>query len=140
MKEKDNIKICLTASAGGHMSELLQLKQVWEGVPHFFVTTGHIVTKKYISNTKTYIVKWSNRRHPLLLVKMTVQCFLIMINEQPNVILSTGAAVGCILCIIGKLMGRKIVWIDSICYVDTLSLSGKIINLLLIYSLFNGQN
>jgi len=43
------------------------------------------------------------------------------------VILSTGAAPGCVCCFLGKLMGAKIVWVDSITNVGRLSLSGWLV-------------
>ena len=41
--------------------------------------------------------------------------------------ISTGAAVGCIMCFLGKVTGAKIVWVDSITNVDRLSLSGRLV-------------
>ena len=42
-------------------------------------------------------------------------------------ILSTGAAAGCICCFLGKLLGAKVVWVDSITNVERLSLSGRMV-------------
>jgi UDP-N-acetylglucosamine:LPS N-acetylglucosamine transferase len=56
-----------------------------------------------------------------------VYCFKIIIKERPDVVISTGAAIGCIACILGKIMGAKIIWIDSITNVERLSLSGRLV-------------
>ena len=39
----DGIKICLAASAGGHLSQLLSLADCWAGKDIFFVTTMEVV-------------------------------------------------------------------------------------------------
>lgn len=121
------MKICLAASAGGHMTQLLQLVEVCEGKAHFFVTTEHVMPAKQRSEARAYVVQKANYGHPFRLVRMLVQCISIMHREQPDVVISTGAAVGCILCILAKLKGKTIIWIDTISHVDRLTISGMII-------------
>ena len=58
---------------------------------------------------------------------MFLHCVYIMLKERPDVVISTGAAVGCILCLLAKAMGKKAVWVDTISHVDRITLSGKII-------------
>lgn len=76
-----------------------------------------------------YVVDWANRRHPIKLIKLASQCLTILLRERPHVILSTGAAVGCLMCVFGKLLGKKIIWVDTISHVDRLTLSGRIVRL-----------
>jgi beta-1,4-N-acetylglucosaminyltransferase len=35
--------------------------------------------------------------------------------------------VGCITCLLGKIVGAKVVWIDSITNVEHISLSGRVV-------------
>jgi len=51
----------------------------------------------------------------------------VILHERPNVVISTGAAVGCIMCFLGKLLGAKVVWVDSIANVGWVSLSGRMV-------------
>jgi UDP-N-acetylglucosamine:LPS N-acetylglucosamine transferase len=122
-----NLKICLAASAGGHLTQLLKLAQSWEGYNVFFVTTGHAVANELQKRGKVYIVGECNRRQLLKTIKVFLKCIKIMLKERPNVMLSTGAAVGCMLCFLGKLRGAKVIWVDSIANVRRLSMSGQII-------------
>jgi len=59
------------------------------------------------------------------LIKCGLQIFRIILREKPDVIVSTGAAPGYLAIRIGRLMGAKTVWLDSIANVDELSLSGQ---------------
>ena len=52
--------------------------------------------------------------------------FWIMLRERPDVIISTGAAPGLLAVVLGKLMGARTLWLDSIANADRLSLSGKL--------------
>lgn len=50
----------------------------------------------------------------------------ILIKERPETIISTGAAPGLLTIILGKLIGIKSIWIDSVANVQTMSACGKL--------------
>jgi len=125
MKRKENI--CLAASAGGHLSELLPLASSWKGRDCFSVTTTEVVRDKLMAYGNVYVVGESNREHPCRVLLALFRCIGIIVKERPSVILSTGASVGCILCYLGKLIGAKIVWVDSITNVPRPSFSGRMV-------------
>lgn len=116
--------ICLAASAGGHLSQLLKLSSCWEGQDIFYVTTTDVVLGKLEDSGKVYVVGESNHKYPLRVLKVFTRCIAIIIRQRPKVIISTGASAGCMLCFLGKLKGAKVVWVDSITNVEKLSLSG----------------
>lgn len=123
----DKLRICLAASAGGHLSQLLKLSESWQKYEVFYVSTLESVTQKLQKLGRFYITGECNREHPFLATLVFKNCIKIILKEKPDVIISTGAAPSCILCLMGKLFGAKIVWIDSIANVERLSLSGRII-------------
>ena len=49
----------------------------------------------------------------------------ILLRVRPNVVVSTGAAPGYWAIRIGKLLGARTCWIDSIANVEAVSLSGR---------------
>ncbi len=121
------MKICLVASAGGHLNQLLELAESWEGYDIFFITTSKVVKKQLGANGKVYVTGECNRRHPMRVLKVLLLSIIIIIRERPRVVMSTGAACGCIACFLGKLIGAKIVWLDSITNIGKLSLSGRMV-------------
>lgn len=126
-KMTDKYKICLAASAGGHMSQLLKLSDCWNGQEIFYVTTTDVMKKPLSQQARVYIVGECNREHPLLVIKVLLRCIRVVLTEKPDVVISTGAAVGCIVCFLSKLFGSKIIWIDSITNVERLSFSGRMV-------------
>lgn len=124
---KKNIRICLVASAGGHMTQLLKLKDSWRGHEIFSVTTSAVIKEKLTEFGKVYIVDQCNRRQPLLIIKLILDSIKILLRQKPNIVISTGAAAGCVICLLAKIAGAKVIWIDSITNVESLSLSGKIV-------------
>ncbi len=121
------IKICLVASGGGHLTLLLKLAESWKGYDTFYITTTDIVVEKLHKFGKVYVVEECNRKNPIRVIKVLVRCIRIVLGERPDVVISTGAAAGCMVCFLSKLFGAKIVWIDSITNVYRLSLSGRLV-------------
>jgi len=117
----------VAASTGGHLTQLLRIAEAWRDMPHFFVTPGQPLSPSLTGGAKAYAVCTANRQHPFRVLKMFFQCVRILWKERPNVVVSSGATVGCICCLLVKLMGGKVVWIDSISQPDRLTLSGRIV-------------
>ncbi len=124
---KQKLRICLVASAGGHLTQLLKVANSWQGHETVCITTAKMVQDRLSEIGKIYVVGECNRQHPLRVMKVLLRCSSIIFREKPDVLISTGAAVGCISCFLGKLLGAKLIWIDSITNVEKLSLSGRII-------------
>jgi len=127
LSKNKNMKICLAASAGGHLTELLKLADSWQQYEVFYVSTANMVAKKLNRYGPTHVVGECNREHLLRVFLVLFRCVRVIIHERPNVIISTGAAVGCIMCFLGKLLGAKVVWVDSITNVEWISLSGRMV-------------
>ena len=127
MKDKSFLKICLAASGGGHLTELLELSDSWKGHDTFFVTTVPVVRDNLQATGNVYVVGECNRQYPIRVLKVFIKCIRIAFRERPNVVISTGAAAGCMICFLAKLLGAKIIWIDSITNVERISLSGRMV-------------
>lgn len=125
--KRETLRICLAASAGGHVSQLLKLAESWNGFETFCVTTTDVVRDKLSKFGTVYVVGECNRQHPVRVAKVLLRCIKVALRERPDVVISTGAAAGCLLCILGKMLGAKIVWIDSITNVERISLSGRMV-------------
>lgn len=119
--------VCLAASAGGHLSQLLSLEPLWKGYTVVCVSTGRMVQEKLEKLGITYIVGECNREHPFKTFGVMIKCLKIILRERPDVVLSTGAAAGFLMCFWGKLFGAKVVWVDSIANAEKLSMSGRMI-------------
>jgi UDP-N-acetylglucosamine:LPS N-acetylglucosamine transferase len=121
------MKVCLTASAGGHLSQLLKLGSAWSGKETFWITTTKVVRDSLEGWGTVYIVGECNRQHPLRVMVVFFHLLRILRRERPDVVISTGAAPGCMVAVLGHLLGAKVIWLDSITNVSRLSLSGRLV-------------
>lgn len=120
-------KICLAASSGGHLTELLKLSDSWQSFETFFVTTVPVVQNDLKNSGNVYVVGECNRQHFFRAIVVLLRCIKIIAKERPDVVISTGAAAGCMICFLAKSLGAKIIWIDSITNVERISLSGRMV-------------
>ena len=61
--QEENRKICLAASAGGHLTQLLKLIDSWHDFQAVYVSTSHVAASKLTQFGKTYIIGECNRQH-----------------------------------------------------------------------------
>ena len=54
MKKKDEIKVCLVGSSGGHLTHLYMLKPFWKDKNRFWVTFNKEDAKSLLEGEKVY--------------------------------------------------------------------------------------
>jgi UDP-N-acetylglucosamine:LPS N-acetylglucosamine transferase len=119
------------ASAGGHANELEILlaaaRGIWPVQPSAFVTTMHITADAFIRyGHPVHVIGEADRRKPLDALAVVVRSFLLAWRERPTVVITTGSMPIAMFCLWAKLLGAKIVWIDSIAQIDKMSVSGRL--------------
>ena len=127
VRHREKLRICLAASAGGHLTQLLKLVDSWQQYEAIYVSTVDVVAKKLQQLGKTYIVGECNRQCPFKTLKVLFRCLWVVLKERPDVVISTGAAPGFLLCLAAKMFDTKVIWIDSIANVERISLSGRMV-------------
>lgn len=127
--EGKKIKICFAASSGGHFEQLLMLKPLMEKYESF-VITEETTYKVQINNEKTYYLKQVNRKEKSFLPRMVVnslESFRIFLKEQPDAVICTGVLAVLPICLIAKIAGKKLIYIESFAKVTSPTLSGKLL-------------
>lgn len=119
------IKICLACSAGGHLTELIQLKKLWTGRGHYWVSDNRSNAME-LSKRETVYFTIIPARNPAKLALNFIQSLSIFFKENPDLVISTGADVAVPTCLIAKAFGKKVVYIESFAAVFKPSESGKI--------------
>ncbi len=119
-------RILAISSGGGHWVQLLRLRPAFENHRVTYVT----VRPEYrmdLANEPFHVVSDGTRWNKFGLARMVLQVAWILFRERPDVIVSTGAAPGYFALRMGRWLGAKTVWLDSIANVDQLSMSGRIV-------------
>lgn len=123
------MKIGMIASSGGHWEELLQIQEVTKGNGDFYVTErgGQSEDCRF---TKLYLFKQINRKEKYFafhFIWIMIRSFWILMKEKPDVIITTGALLSFPFCIGAKMLGKKVIFIESFARVNNKSLTGKLV-------------
>lgn len=116
-------RVLLVASGGGHWVQLLRLREAWAGQDIAYVTVQEAY-RSQVGDARFYAVVDATRWDRLRLLKMMMQVSWIVLRERPDVVVTTGAAPGVVALRVGKWLGAKTVWVDSIANVEAMSMSG----------------
>ncbi|MHC4416221.1 MAG: UDP-N-acetylglucosamine--LPS N-acetylglucosamine transferase [Planctomycetota bacterium] len=122
--EPRKMRILAIASGGGHWVQLLRLRPAFVGEHVTYVTVKRAyradvgLAPLYVVNDATWWTKWG-------LVRLAVRMAWIMLRVRPDVVVTTGAAPGYFGVLLGRLLGARTAWIDSMANVEHLSLAGR---------------
>lgn len=123
------MKICFTASSGGHFEQIMMLKPLMDKYDSIVVTeeTNYSVGNKDVS---FYYLKQVNRHESKFLWYMainTIRAIQIYFKEKPDVVISTGALATIPMSIIAKVFRKKIIFIESFAKINSPTLTGKLV-------------
>jgi len=121
---KASPRVLLVASGGGHWVELLRVRDAWLGKDVAYVTVqpGY---QSQVAGARFYCVRDATRWSRWSLLQMVVQVAWVVLRERPDVVISSGALPGLVALRVGKWLGARTLWLDSIANVESLSMSGQ---------------
>lgn len=118
------MKILAIASGGGHWVQLLRMRPAFEGADVVYATVrdGY---RNDVGNAEFRLIPDCNRWNKLAVLRSAAAIFLLLLRERPDVVITTGAAPGYFGVRFGKLLGARVVWVDSVANAEELSMSGR---------------
>lgn len=117
-------RVLAVASGGGHWVQLLRLRPAFAECDIAYVTV-QASYQEQLADGRFYTVTDATRWDRLKLIRMIAEITWIVLKERPDVVISTGAAPGVAALRVGKWLGARTIWLDSIANVEQMSLSGK---------------
>jgi UDP-N-acetylglucosamine:LPS N-acetylglucosamine transferase len=126
---RQNLKICFAASSGGHFEQISMLKTLMEKYDSFLVTEKTDYSFK-IDNENMYFLNQVNRNEKFVLFKLLgISCtsLYIFLKEKPDLVITTGVLAVIPLCLIAKLFGKKLIYIESFAKISSPNKSGELL-------------
>ena len=130
MKEKKK-KVMFISSTGGHFSELMQLKPMFEKYDSHIVTEKDEMTKGFKEQygKKIHYMIYGTRAHIIKYIfQFIINCFITLflyIKIRPKYIITTGTHNAGPMCVLGKMFGSKIIYIETFANRYTKTETGK---------------
>lgn len=121
------MKLLLVCSQGGHFATMTGLRKFWSAHPREWVTHHSSDTAKLISQEVVHYLPNQKSRSILATILNFFLAFRILWRARPDMIVTTGAAVGVSFIFAGRLLGIRSIFVDSISRVNDLSLSARLV-------------
>jgi UDP-N-acetylglucosamine transferase subunit ALG13 len=119
--------ICLAASGGGHIRQLLDLEPLWRDYRHFFVTEDTALGRSIAAKSETEFVPHfalgqARLGHPLTMLREAWaslwRSWRIVGRRRPDVVITTGAGSLLFIVLWARLRGARVILIDSFARFD----------------------
>lgn len=121
------LRICLAASGGGHLRQLIDLEPVWSRYDSFFITEktalGESLAKAHRAHFVTHVALGQARLgRPWLMVRSAwrnlFEARRAIAKERPDVVITTGAGTVFFGVLWGWIFGAKVIAIESFARFD----------------------
>lgn len=126
-------KVLFISSTGGHLSEMLQLKDLFDKYDYHIITEktkSNMALKEEYPKRVNYLVYGTKKHFLVYPFKLLYNCFkslFLYIKIRPKVIITTGAHTAGPMCCIGKIFGSKIIYIETLANMHTKTITGRLI-------------
>lgn len=119
-------KVMAVASIGGHWVQLLRIARPMEKRFDMVYVSTHRKCATMVEGQKFYQTEDFSRSDAWKMIPSFFRMIKLVWQEKPKAIITTGAAPGLMGLLVGWMMRKKTIWVDSIANVEHLSLSGRI--------------
>lgn len=126
-------RVLFIASTGGHLSELMQLKELFGRYSYSIITEKDEATatlKEEYKEKISYLSYATRSRifaYPFKFAFNGFKSLYLFIKIKPEYIVTTGTHTAVPMCYIGKIFGRKIIFIETFANRNKKTLSGRLV-------------
>lgn len=131
-KEQKNKKsVIFISSVGGHLTQMLELKKIFNNYNYVLITEKTDVTKcmknKYNMNFLLYGSRKYLFKYIFVCVINIIKSIYFFFKYTPEVIVTTGTHTAVPMCYIGWLFGKKVIYIESFAKSSSPTLTGRLV-------------
>lgn len=121
------MRVLLVCSPGGHLQQMLALEPAWRGHERAWVTLPGADVSSLLNDEQVTVAHSPTNRNLKNLARNTVLAWRLLRRRRPDAILSTGAGLAVPFFLIGRLLGIRLVYVESVTRTESLSLSGRMV-------------
>ena len=117
----------LVCSPGGHLQQMLALEPAWRDHRPTWVTLEGADVEYLLAGQDLVLGSGPTNRSISALRRNLRLAWRTVRSRRPEVIVSTGAGLAVPFFVVGKLLGCRLVYVESLTRTETLSLSGRLV-------------
>ena len=120
--------VLLVCTPGGHLLQLLSLRPAWGELSHAWVTYDSSDTRSLLADEQVFFAHGPGTRNLKNFFRNLPLAWRLVRELKPAVILSTGAALAVPFAWVGRALGAKVVYVESLTRIERVSLSCRLIS------------
>lgn len=126
-------KVLFISSTGGHLAEMLQLKDMFSKYDYRIITEktdSNLKLKKDYNNRINYLI-YGTKDHMLSYpFKLLANCFKSLyfyLKFHPDYVITTGAHTAGPMCCLAKIFGSRVIYIETFANINTKTITGTLL-------------
>ena len=117
--------VVLACSPGGHLQQMLALEPAWRDCDRVWVTLRAPDTEYLLAGERVVWAHGPTNRSLTKLARNLLLSARVLRRANPDAVLSTGAALAVPCLVLGRLTGRRTIYVESFTRTRGLSISGR---------------
>ena len=122
------VDVLLACSSGGHLLQLHALRQAWAGRSSLWVSDDTSDVRSLLAGERLVLAHGPTPRNVLTLLRNLVLAWRVCRAARPKVIVTTGAATAVPFAWLGRALGARVVYVESLTRINSPSLSLRLIS------------
>jgi UDP-N-acetylglucosamine:LPS N-acetylglucosamine transferase len=119
--------LLLVCSSGGHLQQLLALRDAWGPYSHVWVTFDKSDARSLLDGERVIYAYWPTNRSLKNLVRNLFVARRALRDVRPRVVLTTGAGVAVPFAWLARLHGVSVVYVESFTRIQAPSLTCRLV-------------
>jgi beta-1,4-N-acetylglucosaminyltransferase len=120
--------VMLVCSSGGHLLQLHQLRDAWEGRGALWVTFDKSDARSLLADERVVYAFGPTNRSIKNLLRNLVLAWIVVRRARPRLLVTTGAGVAVPFAWMARFRGARVFYVESITRVEGPSLSCRLIS------------
>lgn len=120
------MRLLLVASAGGHLAQLLNLRELWQAHERSWVTFDLPEVRAELAGEDLWWAHFPTTRSLANAVRNLAVARRVITTVKPDVIISTGAAVAVSFFLVARMHGVRTVFVECFDRITMPTLSGRL--------------
>lgn len=116
------------ASAGGHLLQLVQLRNLWSDEERHWVTFDKADARSLLAGEQVVWAFYPTNRSLTNLMRNSLLAIKIVRQLRPRAVVTTGAGIAVPFCYVGRLFGARIIFVESLARVTEPSLTARLVH------------
>ncbi len=123
----DRADLLLVCSSGGHLLQLVALRESWGRFTRAWVTFDKSDARSLLADERVFFAHGPTNRSIRNLLRNLLVAWRVVRDTRPTVMLTTGAGVAVPFAWVARLHGAKVVYVESLARIEGPSLSYRLI-------------